>query len=123
MVAGKKIIVIIDITGSMGELINWENESTKITFSKKIINEIVECYLFSIVEVMHFLYIPKPFVSFNDIPEPGGCTYFTPILTKVTKHIKTGSEYSSVIFMSDGIPSEPAKTGQKAITTLGSYCR
>ena len=25
--------------------------------------------------------------------------------------------------MSDGIPSEPAKTGQKAIATIGSYYR
>ena len=42
---------------------------------------------------------------------------------EVTKHVKTGSEYSSVIFMSDCIPSEPAETGQKAIATIGSYYR
>jgi hypothetical protein len=123
MVAGKKILVILDTTGSMSESINRENEGTKITFSKKIINEIIEGYPFSIVEVMPFSDIPKPIVSFKNIPEPDGCTYFTPILPEVTKYVKTGSEYSSVIFMSDGIPSEPAEIGQKAISTLGSYCR
>lgn len=123
MVAGKKILVILDVTGSMEGLINMENEGTKITFAKKIIENVIDGYPFSEVNIMPFADFPQQIVSFKDIPEPRGCTYFTPILNEVVKYVKTDSDYSSVIFMSDGIPSEPCDIGQKAISALGSYCR
>jgi hypothetical protein len=122
-VSGKKILVILDVTGSMDGLINGENEGTKITFAKKIIENIIDGYPFSEVDIMPFSDFPKQIVSFKEIPEPRGCTYFTPILPEVTKYVKTDSDYSSVIFMSDGLPSESLEQGQRAISALGSYCR
>jgi hypothetical protein len=123
MVAGKKILIVLDTTGSMSESINHDKEGIKIDFAKKIIHEIIEQYPFSIVEIMPFSDNPKPIVSYKEIPIPDGCTYFTPILPEVTKHVKTNSDYTTVIFMSDGLPSESLETAQNAIIKLGSYCR
>ncbi len=122
-VDGKKIMVILDTTGSMGEMINEKNEGTKISFAKDIINKIVDSYPFSVVDVMPFSEKPHPIVNTANIPDPDGCTYFTPILNEVTKHVKSGSEYVTTIFVSDGQPSEPSDKALDSIKRLGSYCR
>ncbi len=123
MVVGKKILVILDTTGSMGEMINEKSEGTKISFAKKIISKIVEAYPFSIVEIMPFSETPHAIVDVAHIPEPDGCTYFSPIMEKVVSFVKSGSEYVTTIFVSDGQPSEPKDKALDSIKTLGSYCR
>ncbi len=123
IVIGKKILIILDITGSMGESINNQEPGTKLTFAKKIIKRIIDEYPFSVIEIMPFNDNPRPIISFNDIPEPGGCTYFSPILPEVTKIIGNNSEYTTTILMSDGLPTEPADIAHSSIRALGSYCR
>jgi hypothetical protein len=123
IVDGKKIMIILDTTGSMGEMINEKNEGTKISFAKDIINKIVEAYPFSVIDIMPFSEKPHSIVNVSSIPDPDGCTNFTPILDEVTKYIKSGSEYVTTIFVSDGQPSEPRIQALESIRRLGSYCR
>ena len=122
-VEGKRILIILDVTGSMGEMNNERNEGTKISFAKDIINKIVEAYPFSIVDIMPFSDKPHPIVSILDIPDPDGCTNFTPILKEVVNYVKPNSNYTTTIFVSDGQPSEPRDQALDSIKHLGSYCR
>jgi len=133
IVIGKNILIILDITGSMGEMINNNNEGTKMKFAKNIIDKIINAYPFSIVKIMPFNDKPNPLISFNEIPEPSGCTNFSPILPEVIKIINTNSEhnsfgtytsnYTTTILISDGIPSEDKTIAHNSIQSLGSYCR
>ncbi len=123
IVVGKKILVVLDTTGSMGEMINWDREGTKITFAKNIISKIVEAYPFSVVEVMPFSDKPKAIVSVSQIPDPNGGTYFSPILPVIKNVVKSDSEYATVIFMSDGLPSESKQLALDSIRQIGVHCR
>ncbi len=122
-VIGKKILIILDVTGSMGEHINDNNEGTKIQFAKKIISDLIEFYPFSIFEILPFSESVGQIVSFNNIPDPDGCTKFSPIPDALKKHINSNSEYIASVFISDGLPSENANIAQDAIKQAGSFCR
>lgn len=123
VVVGKKILVILDTTGSMGEMINWDREGTKITFAKNIISKIIDAYPFSVVDIMPFSDKPKPIVSIGQIPEPNGSTYFSPILPVLVNTVKSDSDYATIIFMSDGLPSETKQVALDSIKKIGVHCR
>ncbi len=122
-VIGKKILIILDVTGSMGEHINGNNEGTKIQFAKKIISNLIDSYPFSIFEILPFSESVGQIVGYNNIPEPDGCTKFSPIPDALKKHINPNSEYIASIFISDGLPSENTTVAQDAIKLAGSFCR
>ncbi len=124
-VNGKKVLIILDITGSMGSHINSSESSTKLTFAKKVIKKIIDKYPFTVFEIMPFNTEPLPIISFDQIPEPNGSTYFSPILPEVLKLLdkNTSVDYSSVILMSDGLPSEDTELAHNSISALGTHCR
>lgn len=123
IIVGKKILVILDCTGSMSESINPNKEGTKSAFAKEIIKQIIETNPFSIVEILPFAEKTKPIVSFENIPDPGGSTKFTPIFDIISTIITDDSEYIATIFISDGLPSEPQDIALAAIKKTGTYCR
>jgi len=122
-VIGKKVLIILDVTGSMGEHINDNNEGTKIQFAKKIISQLIDSYPFSIFEILPFAESADCIVGYDKIPEPDGCTKFSPIPDAIKKLINTNSEYIATIFISDGLPSEQANIALDAIKKAGSFCR
>jgi hypothetical protein len=122
-VVGKKILVILDVTGSMDEHINCSYEGTKIAFAKKIIAQLIEVYPFSVFEILPFAETVKDIVSFDNIPKPDNCTKFSPIPDALKKIISPNSDYIASIFMSDGIPSEQSDIALNAIKLAGSFCR
>lgn len=122
-VIGKKILIILDVTGSMGEYCNQKKEGTKITFAKQIIKQIIDTYPFSIVDILPFAQSTQNIVSYENIPEPKGCTNFSPIFNEIKSIINQDCEYISTIFISDGLPSEPLDIASDAIMKTGSYCR
>lgn len=122
-VIGKKILIILDVTGSMGENINDNNEGTKISFAKKIISQLIDAYPFSVFEILPFSENTDNVIGPNEIPEPDGCTNFSPIPIALKKLIGSNSDYISTIFMSDGLPSEPTDIALDAIKQSGSFCR
>ena len=122
-VIGKKILIILDVTGSMGEHINDKNEGTKISFAKKIIGQLIDTYPFSIFEIMPFAETVGEIVGYENIPEPDGCTKFSPIPNALKNKINSNSEYIASIFISDGLPSEQANIALEAIKHAGSFCR
>ena len=122
-VDGKKFLVILDGTGSMTSMINEDNECTKIVMAKKLISNIMAAYPTIEVDIMVFNTEPSPLCKIDDVPEPSGSTHFTPLVPAVTKLLTDSSEYASVIFMSDGLPTEDQIIARKALETLGNISR
>lgn len=122
-VIGKKILVILDVTGSMEEFINQNKEGTKISFAKEIIAKLIDTYPFSVFEILPFAESVQGIVDYNNIPNPDGSTYFSPIPNALKNIISPNSDYIACIFISDGLPSEQEDIAFDAIKLSGSFCR
>jgi len=123
VVDGKKFLVILDGTGSMTSMINEENECTKSVMAKKLVRNIMTAYPTIEVDIMVFNTEPSPLCKIDAVPEPSGSTYFTPLIPVVTELLTKSSVYASVIFMSDGLPTEDHTLARKALSTLGNLTR
>jgi hypothetical protein len=126
-VDGKKILIVLDGTGSMTNMINEDNECTKSVMAKKLVRNIMAAYPTIEVDIMVFNTEPSPLCKIDDVPEPSGSTYFTPLVPAVTELLTKSSVYASVyasvIFMSDGLPTEDHTIARKALETLGNIAR
>ena len=120
---GKKILFILDGTGSMGEFINHERKSNKAVVAKKIIEQVVSKRPSNGHDIMIFNDKPYPLCKVGEIPEPSGSTYFSPLVDELKKVILNDSNYCSVIFMSDGLPTEPKDIACNAIIAIGNTTR
>jgi hypothetical protein len=123
IVDDKKLLVVLDGTGSMTNMINEKNECTKSVMAKKLVRNIMTAYPTIEVDIMVFNTEPSPLCKIDAVPEPSGSTYFTPLVPAVTNLLTKSSEYASVIFMSDGLPSEDQITARKALETIGDISR
>jgi hypothetical protein len=122
-IEGKKIRVILDNTGSMGEMNSNKCEGTKHQFAIRIIKQLITKFSFCILEIMPFSETPLPVTTIDQVSEPANCTYFSPILPVIQKDISSKTEHIAVLFISDGLPTEPLSVAQEAITKIGIHCR
>lgn len=120
---GKKILFILDGTGSMGEFINEKQECSKAVMAKNLISKVVEIRNKNEYDIMVFNEKPYPLCKINDIPSPEKCTYFTPLVPEVKSIVNKESNYCAVVFMSDGLPSEDISAARNAIQEIGNVTR
>ena len=119
----KKILVILDTTGSMQDVLNTKGEGTKIDNAKLLIKSIMESFPANTVEILPFSNKPHPICTLETLREPSDCTYFSPILPFVKDMLKFENPYAAIVFMSDGIPTEDSDIARKSIQDLGSFSR
>lgn len=122
-VDGKKILFILDNTGSMGEFINETGECSKAVMAKKIIESVTRKRINNDYDVMCFNVTPSPLCKLDEIPSPDKSTYFTPLVPELAKYLTNDSKYCSVVFVSDGLPSESIELARDAIKTIGNITR
>ena len=122
-VDGKKILFVLDNTGSMGEYINEKGECSKAVMAKKLIDSVMSKRSTNDYDIMCFNVAPSPLCKLGDVPQPSNSTYFTPLVPELGKYITNSHEYCSVVFLSDGLPSEDRELAREAIRTLGNITR
>ena len=120
---GKKLLFVLDNTGSMGEFINYADGISKGIAAKKLIEQVLSKRPTNDYDVMVFNDKPYPVGKVSDIPMPNGATYFSPLVDEVKKVVTADSNYCSVIFLSDGQPSEPMDIAHDAIRAIGNTTR
>ena len=121
---GKKILFVLDNTGSMGEYINYRGQYSKAYTAKKLIEQVLSKRPTNDYDVMVFNDHPDPVLcKIAAIPEPNGSTYFSPLVDEIVKVVTPTANYCSVIFLSDGLPSEPLPIAQEAIRKIGNISR
>jgi hypothetical protein len=120
---GKKLLFVLDNTGSMGEMINYADGISKGVAAKKLIEQILSKRPTNDYDVMVFNDKPYPVVKVADITMPNGVTFFSPLVDEIKKVVTTESNYCSVIFLSDGQPSEPMDIAHNAIRAIGNTTR
>ena len=121
-IEGQKLLFVLDNTGSMGEFINEKHECSKAVMAKRLISNVLEKVPGTSHDVLLFNTSVSPPCQVGEIPPPGDSTYFSP-LVPVLKGLVPGSTYCSVVFMSDGLPSEDLSVAREAIKTIGNITR
>jgi hypothetical protein len=118
-----EVLVLQDVTGSMGDYLNPNrSEGSKWSVAKKILKKL-ENRGFKIT-VLPFNTHPLDLCSVDNIPEPGGSTYFSPLVPRVREIFKSGKHnFQAVIFASDGLPTENQNIARAAIIELGMIVR
>lgn len=114
-----KVLVILDITGSMNDYLNSKKKNSKANAIKKVLLELNKKVS---LDILPFNIHPHTICTVENIPEPYECTYFTPIVPELKRQI-TKNIYNSVLFVSDGLPSEDKNIANKAIKNLGNITR
>jgi hypothetical protein len=122
-ISNKKILFILDCTGSMGEYINEKNKNSKMNIAKEIIKKVVASNIVSDYDIMQFNEKPYPLCKMDGINEPNHSTYFSPLVPELKKMMVSKNEYCSVIFMSDGLPSEDQTLARESIKMIGTLTR
>jgi hypothetical protein len=120
---GKKLLFVLDGTGSMGELINYKDKVSKAVAAKKLIEQVLSKRPTNDHDVMVFNDHPYPVCKVDTIPQPSGSTYFSPLVDEITKVVTKTSNYCAVIFLSDGLPSESRELAHEAIRKIGNTTR
>ena len=116
-----KVLAILDITGSMGEYLNETSDCTKYITAKKILTKLQDGGYE--IDIMPFNTKPYDICKIEDIPQPDQSTHMTPLVPELDRIFKTGAKYGAVIFISDGLPTEPKPMAHEAIRTLGNLTR
>lgn len=119
----KRILFILDTTGSMQDVLNTKGEGTKIDNAKLLIKNVIEKFPENTVNILPFSNKPHPICTLENLREPDDCTYFSPILPFVKDMLKFENPYAAIIFMSDGLPTEDSEIARKSIQELGSFSR
>ena len=113
-------LVILDITGSMGDYLNSTKDYSKAATVKILLNKLQALGLK--FDILPFNTCPHPICTIENIPEPNECTNFSPIVSYL-KTILAHKKYGAILFVSDGLPSEPMDTAHSAISKLGTITR
>lgn len=118
----KEVLVVMDITGSMGGNINNNSyDGSKWKVAKTILGKLESKGVK--IHVLPFNSGTYPVCSISEIPEPSECTYFSPIVPTLEQIFKKEHNYSAVLFASDGLPSEDKESAMKAISQMGTLVR
>lgn len=118
-----EVLVMQDVTGSMGDYLN-ENHSdgSKWSVAKNILKKLEERGFK--ITVLPFNTKSLNLCSVDYVPEPGGSTYFSPLVPSVRDIFKSKKHnFQAVIFASDGLPTEDQTIARSAITELGRIVR
>ena len=121
-IAGKKVLVYLDVTGSMGEYANKTGECSKLVLAKNLLEKVLVVNGFD-YDIVPFNTQPHEVCKLDGIQMPNGSTYFTPLVPDATMRITKGSGYCAVLFVSDGLPSEDQGVARDAIKTIGNITR
>ena len=122
-ISGKKLLFVLDGTGSMGEFINYQDKVSKAVAAKKLIEQVLSKRPTTDHDVMVFNDHPYPVCNVSAIPQPCGSTYFSPLIDEINKVVTKTSNYCAVIFLSDGLPSESKDLAHNAIRKIGNTTR
>jgi hypothetical protein len=118
----RKVLVIMDVTGSMGEYINEKGEGSKYYITKEILIKLRD--LGNDIDVLPFNTEPYDICTIDNIPPPDNSTYFSPLVPEVERILKESpNKYKGAVLISDGLPTENKKIAHSAIKTLGNLTR
>jgi hypothetical protein len=120
---GKKILFVLDGTGSMGEYINYSDGVSKAVAAKKLIEQLLSKRPTNDYDVMVFNNHPYPVCKVSDIPNPNGSTFFSPLVNEIVRVVTPDANYCAVVFLSDGLPSEPMDIARDSIRKIGNTTR
>ena len=87
-----------------------------------LIKKVIELNPNCSYDIMPFNENPYSLCKLSDIILPEKCTYFSPLVPTLEKLLKE-TKYSSVVFLSDGLPTESPEIGRKAIQAIGNITR
>jgi hypothetical protein len=117
----ESILVILDVTGSMGDYLNNQKECSKANAVKKVLTKIKN--LGYTLDILPFNTITHSICNIENIPEPNECTFFSPLVLELKKHLHQNHSYGAVLFISDGLPTEDKTLAHKSIKQLGAMTR
>lgn len=117
----ESILVILDVTASMGDHLNDKKEISKAKAVKKILTKIES--LGYKLDILPFNTVAHFICNIENIPEPNECTYFSPLVLELNKHLHKKHSYGAVLFVSDGLPTEDKIIAHKSIKQIGSMTR
>lgn len=119
--SNNKVLIILDTTGSMGEFINNKDKYSKAKATTMMLEKIASRGFE--LDVLPFNKEVLPICKIEQIPDPENSTYMTPLVPEVDKILKSGANYTSIIFISDGLPTEPKEQAHTAIKQIGQMVR
>ena len=121
-ITGKKVLVYLDVTGSMGEYANDIRECSKLVLAKNLLKEVLIANNYD-YDIIPFNTQVHKVCKLDGIQMPEGSTYFSPLVSDATMRLTKDSGYCAVLFVSDGLPSEDQSLARDAIKTIGNITR
>jgi len=121
-ITGKKVLVYLDVTGSMGEYANETRECSKLVLAKNVLEKVLTVNGYD-YEIVPFNTQPHEVCKLEGIQMPNGSTYFTPLVPDATMRLTKDSGYCAVLFVSDGLPTEDHRASHDAIKNIGNITR
>jgi hypothetical protein len=121
-ITGKKLLVYLDVTGSMGEYANETGECSKLVLAKNLLTKVLDTNGLE-YDIVPFNTQPQDVCKLDGIQVPTGSTYFTPLVPDATMRLTKESKYCAVLFVSDGLPTEDKYIARDAIKTIGNITR
>jgi hypothetical protein len=115
------ILVILDVTGSMGDYLNETRDCSKAKAVKNVLTKIES--LGYKLDILPFNTIVHSICNIENIPEPNECTFFSPLVSELNKILHKNHSYGSVLFFTDGLPTEDRALAHKSIKTIGTMTR
>jgi hypothetical protein len=106
----------------MGENLNEDKQSSKLYVAKVLIQKIIDLNVDCSYDIMPFNENPEPLCKLDKIGIPEKCTYFSPIVPEI-ENLLRNTKYDSIIFLSDGLPSESESIAHNAIRMIGNISR
>jgi hypothetical protein len=117
----ESILVILDITASMGDYLNEIKDSSKSNAVKILLKAIESCGY--TLDIMPFNTMVHPICNIENIPEPNECTIFSHLVLELNELLHKKHKYGAVLFVSDGLPTEDTVIAHKAIQRIGTITR
>jgi len=121
-ISGKKVLFVLDSTGSMGGYPNELHECTKMVLARDVIQKVITLGGYN-YDIMTFNTKPHPLCNIDQLPAPSDSTHFSPLVPALETLVTIDSGYCSVVFLSDGLPSEPSQIAIDAIRKIGNITR
>jgi len=117
-----KVLFILDATGSMGEFPNELGECSKMILAKDLLQDVIKLGSYP-YDIMTFNTKPHSLCNIDHITSPSGSTHFTPLVPELAYYFRSAFKYRSVVFLSDGQPTEPYDIAMTAIKQIGNITR
>ena len=119
---GMKVLFVLDATASMGEYLNENKDCSKMVLAKSLLQDVIKLSELD-YDIMTFNTQAHSLCKIDQLPMPAESTYFTPIVPDLKYRLSGTHKYCSVVFLSDGLPTEPLDCAMKAIKEIGNINR